>query len=283
MVQSLGLVNFFLFIFAVLLLYHYSSTFRYYFKVCFLNIWIFVVCGMVLPVLAARGRNVANMKVLAFVMKPVKYFLGIKIKVQGAQNLHLEGPYVILANHQCSVDVLGMLQILPERCILIVKKELIHYLTVGIAGWLSGFIFIDRKERAASIHAMAKAADTIVRDNLRIWVFPEGTRNYDGITLLPFKRGPFHLAVQAQVPVIPVVMSSYQNFFSKKNKRFTTGEVTIRILPPIKTEGLSPADVPELVDCVRKIMLSTFYEISTGNQERIPKEDTSRTTNHQGS
>ncbi|XP_048346835.1 1-acyl-sn-glycerol-3-phosphate acyltransferase alpha-like [Sphaerodactylus townsendi] len=263
MALSLALTNFALFFVGSLLLFLYSNTFRYYFRVCFLIGWMLGMSLLALPVVALRGRNVANMRVLRFVMLPLKYILGIQISVQGATNLNLEGPYVMVANHQSNVDYLGMIQILPARSILIVTKEIFYMLTVAVVCWLSGFIFIDDKKTADTTSAMAAVAETMVRDNLRVWVFPEGTKNYYS-TMLPFKQEAFHLAVKAQVPVIPVVMSSYRPFFNKKIKKFIPGQVTIQILPPVKTEGLASADVPELTDRVREAMLSSFHEISEG-------------------
>nr|XP_056723350.1 1-acyl-sn-glycerol-3-phosphate acyltransferase alpha-like [Euleptes europaea] len=269
MALSLGLINFTLFFVGSLLLYHYSNTFRYYFRVCYLIGWMLTMSLVVLPVVALRGRNVANMRVLRFIMLPLKYILGIKISVRGAANLNLEGPYVMVANHQSNVDYLGMLQILPGRSTLIVTKEIFYMLTVAVACWLSGFIFIDDKKTADTTSAMAAVAETMARDNLRIWMFPEGTKNYYCPSdMLPFRHDAFHLAVKAQVPVIPVVMSSYRPFFNKKIKRFTPGEVTIQILPPMKTEGLVSADVSELTDRVREAMLSSFHEISEGTGEQ---------------
>ncbi|XP_054833608.1 1-acyl-sn-glycerol-3-phosphate acyltransferase alpha-like [Eublepharis macularius] len=267
MALSLSLTNFTLFFTGGLLLYHYSNSFRYYFRVCFLIGWMLGMSLIVLPIVALRGRNVANMRVLRWVMLPLKYILGIKIRVQGTMNLNLEGPYVIVANHQSNVDYLGMLQVLPKRCVLIVTKEIFYMLTVGVVCWLSGFIFIDHKKTADTSSSMAAVADTVVRDNLRVWVFPEGTKNYYS-AMLPFKKGAFDLAVKAQVPVVPVVMSSYQHFFNKKIKKFTSGEVTIRILPPMKTEGLVSADVPELTERVWESMLSSFHEISGGKEKQ---------------
>ncbi|XP_077180902.1 1-acyl-sn-glycerol-3-phosphate acyltransferase alpha-like [Paroedura picta] len=267
MALPLALTNFVLFFLGALLLYQYSNTFRYYFRVCFLIGWMLGMSIPVLPVVALRGRNVANMRVLRFAMLPLKYILGIKINVQGAMNLNLEGPYVMVANHQCNVDYLGMMQILPGRSTLIVTKEIFYMLTVAVVCWLSGFIIVEDKKAADSTSVMEAVAGTMVRDNLRIWLFPEGTKNYY-TTMLPFQHGAFHLAVKAQVPVIPVVMSSYQPFFNKKIQKFTPGEVTIRILPPVKTEGLVSGDVPELTDRVREAMLSSFHEISEGTREQ---------------
>ncbi|XP_044307657.1 1-acyl-sn-glycerol-3-phosphate acyltransferase alpha-like [Varanus komodoensis] len=262
-----------------LLLYLYSNTFRYYFKVCYFNGWILVWSFVLLPIIALRGRDVANVRILRFMMLPLKYLYGIKINVQGATNLSLQGPYVMVCNHQRNLDFLGMFQILPERSTLMVKKEVLHYLATGVLCWLSGFIFIDYKKREETIRILAATADTMVRDKLRIWVFPEGTQNCEP-TMLPFKSEAFHLAVQAQVPIVPVVISSYQQFFNKKIKKFTTGEVTIRILPPMKTAGLSQSDVPELRDCVWETMLSAVHELSGGPRKQtcIPQEENSQAT-----
>ncbi|XP_028575850.2 1-acyl-sn-glycerol-3-phosphate acyltransferase alpha-like isoform X1 [Podarcis muralis] len=281
MAQSLGLANFFLFIFAGLLLYHYSNTFRYYFRVCFLNIWMFNMTSLALPVIALRGRSVANVRVLRFALLPAKYFLGIKFKVQGAHNLNLKVPYVVVANQQCNVDILAMLQILPERSTFIVKKEILYFLTVGLACWLSGFVFVDRRNRETSANSISEAADAMVRDNLRICMFPEGTRDIDSAGLLSSRNEAFLLAMEAQVPVIPVVISSYRTFFNEKIKKFTSGEVTIQILPPMKTEGLSAADVQEFADRVRETMLPIFHEISALKQEGVTEEDADQAANRQ--
>uniref|UniRef100_A0A8C3ME12 1-acylglycerol-3-phosphate O-acyltransferase n=1 Tax=Geospiza parvula TaxID=87175 RepID=A0A8C3ME12_GEOPR len=108
-----------------------------------------------------------------------------------------------------------MMEILPRRCVPIAKKEILYMGTFGLACWLAGVIFIDRKRREESIGTLTEV--------LRVLIFPEGTRNHGG-SMLPFKRGAFQLAVKAQVPIIPVVLSSYDNFYNQKEKKFTPGE-----------------------------------------------------------
>ncbi|CAI5767750.1 1-acyl-sn-glycerol-3-phosphate acyltransferase alpha-like [Podarcis lilfordi] len=175
----------------------------------------------------------------------------------------------------------AMLQILPERSTFIVKREILHFLTVGLACWLSGFIFVDRRNRETSANSISEAADAMVRDNLRICMFPEGTRDIDSAGLLSSRNEAFLLAVEAQVPVIPVVISSYRTFFNERIKKFTSGEVTIQILPPMKTEGLSAADVREFADRVRETMLPIFHEISALKQEGVTEEDADQAANRQ--
>ncbi|XP_006875621.1 PREDICTED: 1-acyl-sn-glycerol-3-phosphate acyltransferase alpha isoform X2 [Chrysochloris asiatica] len=174
-------------------------------------------------------------------------------------------PYVVVSNHQSSLDLLGMMEVLPGRCVPIAKRELLWAGSAGLACWLAGVIFIDRKRTGDAISVMSEVAQTLLTQDVRVWVFPEGTRNHNG-SMLPFKRGAFHLAVQAQVPIVPIVMSSYQDFYCKKERRFTSGRCQVRVLPPVPTEGLTPDDVPELADRVRHSMLTVFREISTDGQ-----------------
>ncbi|KAG8010385.1 1-acyl-sn-glycerol-3-phosphate acyltransferase beta [Nibea albiflora] len=135
-------------------------------------------------------------RIIRFMVRHVKYFLGLRFEVSGWEHLQTEGPYVIISNHQSSLDVLGLMEILPDRCTMIAKKELVYAGTVGLICGLGGIVFIN-----------------------------QGTRNQKG-DLLPFKKGAFHLAVQAQVPIIPVVFSSYSNFYLRKEKQFKSGTLT---------------------------------------------------------
>ncbi|NWV13229.1 PLCA acyltransferase, partial [Ptilonorhynchus violaceus] len=76
-------------------------------------------------------------------------------------------PFVIVCNHQASLDLLGMVEVIPERCVPIAKRELLFLGTVGWACWLSGIIFIERRRRAAAIGVIARAARALRRDNVR--------------------------------------------------------------------------------------------------------------------
>ncbi|XP_026103642.1 1-acyl-sn-glycerol-3-phosphate acyltransferase alpha-like [Carassius auratus] len=204
----------------------------------------------------------ASCRVIRFVVRHVKYFLGLRFQVSGWEHLQTDGPYVIISNHQSSLDVLGMMEILPDRCTMIAKKELVWAGTVGMVCWLGGIVFINRQKTRDAKNVMSDAAKTMLADQIRLWVFPEGTRNQNG-GLLPFKKGAFHLAIQAQVPIIPIVFSSYSNFYLRKEKEFKSGTITLKVLPKIETKGLTADDVTTLSEKSFSVMHSAFMEISS--------------------
>ncbi|CAB1318814.1 unnamed protein product [Coregonus sp. 'balchen'] len=155
----------------------------------------------------------------------------------------------------------GLMEVLPDRCTMVAKKELVYAGTVGIVCWLGGIVFINRQKTSDAKSVMADAAKTMLDDQIRLWVFPEGTRNQRG-DLLPFKKGAFHLAVQAQAPIIPIVFSSYSNFYLRKEKQFNSGTITLKILPKIETKGMTSDDVADLSDKSYDLMRSVFLDIS---------------------
>ncbi|XP_059721844.1 1-acyl-sn-glycerol-3-phosphate acyltransferase alpha-like isoform X2 [Haemorhous mexicanus] len=246
---------------AFLVLYHVKPAFRFFCKMTFYKLWLFTISIGVAILSIPRGRNVDNMMFLRILTVPLKYIFGIQIVVKGKENLRTKKPFVLVLNHQTSLDIMVMMEILPRRCVPIAKKEILYMGTFGLACWLAGVIFIDRKRREESIGTLTEVAHSLHRDNLRVLIFPEGTRNHGG-SMLPFKRGAFQLAVKAQVPIIPAVLSSYNNFYNQKEKKFTPGKMTIQILPEVETLGLGPDDVPKLTEQVRDSMLSAYQGIS---------------------
>ncbi|XP_054850821.1 1-acyl-sn-glycerol-3-phosphate acyltransferase alpha-like [Eublepharis macularius] len=257
-----SLLLFSILLIGIFLLSQWSTTFNFYCKMAFFFTWCtYWAATMTIFLSPVLRRNPDNMKLLRIFIWPLKHFYGIKIAVQGSENLNMKEPYVIVCNHQTYLDLLGMMEIMPDRCVPVAKKELLQLCLVGWACWLSGMIFINRREKEEAREIFRQAAQTMWHENLRIWVYPEGTRN-KAETLLPFKRGAFHLAVQAQAPIVPVVISSYRDFYSAKEKRFTAGTLKIRILPKVETQDLSLEDIPELSDSIRRRMQDTYNEIS---------------------
>ena len=109
------------------------------------------------------------------------------------------------------------------------KKSLAR---VPFLGWfmtLSGTVFIDRKNRETAVRAFDGAAEEMRREAQSVFIFPEGTRSYaTGPELLAFKKGAFHLAVKAGVPVVPVVAGVYAGVMSVRERRFEAGSIPVK-------------------------------------------------------
>ena len=160
----------------------------------------------------------------------VAAILGVKIEISVAPEVK-DGPYVFVANHQNSYDIFTITKAVPARTVSIGKKSLKWIPFFGQLYWLTGNILIDRSNRSKAVGTISKAAEKIKRKGLSVWMFPEGTRSY-GRGLLPFKVGAFHTALQADVPVVPVCMSTTHDKI--KLNRWHNGTIYIELLAPIK-------------------------------------------------
>lgn len=128
---------------------------------------------------------------------------------------------------------------------------------------LSKTVFIDRANRAVSRATFDTAAQTMATTRQNVFIFPEGTRSYaEEPMMLPFKKGAFHLAVQAQVPIVPVVCANYDNVLNVKKKRFCPGVIDVTVLPPISTKGCTADDVNRLVEKTRAAMMDELIRLS---------------------
>ncbi|PSR94218.1 hypothetical protein BD289DRAFT_336279, partial [Coniella lustricola] len=172
-------------------------------------------------------------------------------------------PAVFLGNHQTELDVLMLGCMFPKYCSVTAKSSLKKTPFLGWFMTLSGAIFIDRKNSKDAREAMQGAADQMSKMKQSVYIFPEGTRSYaKEPMLLPFKKGAFHLAVQAQVPIVPVVAANYSNILHPKDYVFTSGKIPCKVLDPIPTTGLTSADVDELCTRTRELMLKEIINLT---------------------
>jgi lysophosphatidate acyltransferase len=143
--------------------------------------------------------------------------------------------------------------------------------------WASKTVFIDRANSKNARAAFDGAAKHIRDERQNVCIFPEGTRSYyTKPDLLPFKKGAFHLAVQAQVPIIPVVAANYSNVLNMSGPRskwsFKSGRIPVKVLRPIKTENLKADSVDEITRWCRDDMLRTIQEMGVGAAEEKPSK-----------
>ncbi|XP_020288132.1 1-acyl-sn-glycerol-3-phosphate acyltransferase alpha isoform X1 [Pseudomyrmex gracilis] len=247
------------FILVLPFLYETSRTFRYYFKFLVYYGIVMVNAALLLPAFSLRPGNVKNFLLASSLCHHVSTLLGLRWELRGREHLEKDRACIIVANHQSSLDILGMFDLWPvmDKCTVVAKKEIFYAWPMGLAAWLCGLIYIDRmnseKARAVLNTAMEKLKD----NKIKLWIFPEGTRHNTG-EIHPFKKGAFHVAIRSQLPILPVVYSSYY-FLSAEEKRFDAGRILVTTLPPISTEGLSTDDVEELMEKTRSAMSEVFH------------------------
>uniref|UniRef100_A0A8D0HJR0 1-acyl-sn-glycerol-3-phosphate acyltransferase n=1 Tax=Sphenodon punctatus TaxID=8508 RepID=A0A8D0HJR0_SPHPU len=250
------------------LLMELSPAIKFQVKIGFYCVLCVVASALTVPLCLLRhgGRTVRNMRIIKNVVRTFKYLYGLRFEVKGLEHFKTEGPCVIVSNHQSILDMMGLMEILPDGCVQIGKRELLFTGPVGFVMYLGGVIFINRKSTSNAKSVMSGVAQAMMEENVKVWVYPEGTRNGNG-DLLPFKKGSFHLAVQTQVPIIPVVYSTFTAFYNPAKKLFTSGKIQVEVLPPIETKGLTGDDVTVLTEQCRNTMRETFFRLSGMSSE----------------
>lgn len=239
-------------------LYDYWPMFRFRLKFGLYYGWLTLASFVMIPLSLLRPGSVVNARLGSALMRPLSSLLGLGWVVEGEVHLlDREEACVIVANHQSSIDLLGMFHIWSKlnRVAAIAKQSLMYYGSFGLTAFLCGTIFVDRRNPKLAAVKLNNVAQTLKADKVKLWVFPEGTRNSDkDIEMLPFKKGAFHVAANANLPIMPIVISRHK-FLDERNGVFQPGVGRMTVLPLIWPEQ---KDVEELVEEARGAMLAQF-------------------------
>jgi 1-acyl-sn-glycerol-3-phosphate acyltransferase len=179
---------------------------------------------------------------------------GIRWEVIGYDSLDLSRHSIFMSNHVSNLDPPLLVPLLPHRVTVLVKKELFRIPIFGKAMRLADFVPVDRRNREAAINSIREAEET-VRRGLHMAVFPEGTRSRDG-RLLPFKKGPFYLAIETGVPIVPITIVGTETLQPKGKLLAKPGQVTVVFHPPV--DPAQHPDRDELIDTVRNAVASAL-------------------------
>lgn len=156
------------------------------------------------------------------------------------------------------------------------KKSLKYSPLLGQFMSLSGSVFVDRVNQKDALATFKQAASQVKDKQVGVFIFPEGTRSaFDEPDLLPFKKGAFHLAIQAGVPIVPICVANYTKLYSHKHMNFEKGRVDINVLEPIPTKDYTPATVQKLIDLARGRMLAEIKQMQAKQELSNPKANAS--------
>ncbi|PKA63725.1 1-acyl-sn-glycerol-3-phosphate acyltransferase [Apostasia shenzhenica] len=195
------------------------------------------------------------------------WILGNPIKIEGSEYANTRAIYI--CNHASPIDIFLVMWLTPTGTVGIAKKEIIWYPMFGQLYVLANHLRIDRSNPAAAIESIKKVdkldpllyvvALGVVRKNLSLIIFPEGTRSRTG-RLLPFKKGFVHIALQSKLPIIPMVLTGTHVAWRKNSLRVRPAPLTVRYLPPIKTSDWVEKDINKYVQMVHDLYLQHLPE-----------------------
>ncbi len=180
----------------------------------------------------------------------------VRLDVRGAEYLESARPAVFLFNHQSQLDVLILAKLLRGGFTGVAKKEAANVPVFGLMFRLADMAFVDRGDTAQAKAALAPAVERL-REGLSLVMAPEGTRSATP-ALGPFKKGAFHVAMQAGVPIVPIVIRNAGELMWRGSSTIREGTVQVAVLPPVSTDGWTVEELPRHVDEVRERYLETL-------------------------
>jgi len=183
--------------------------------------------------------------------------IGLNLVVRGEHHIWENRPAVFVFNHQSKADVIIIARLLRRDIAGVGKKEIKDMPLIGKTLELAGTIFIDRENSANAIEAMKPLVDAMRNQGKSVAIAPEGTRSITP-KLASFKKGPFHLAIQAGVPVVPIVIHNAGDVAPKGDFVFRPATVEVDVLPPVDTRNWRRESIEEHVAQVRALFLETL-------------------------
>ena len=181
-----------------------------------------------------------------------------KLEIEGPDTLPEQRAYVVLSNHQSLADI-PLISNLKWEMKWVGKKELFDQPIIGWMMKLSGDIPVDRKNPRSGARMLLTAMEYL-RNGCPVMFFPEGTRSTDG-KVGKFNDGAFHLAIKAQVPVLPIAVEGSHRCLPKHSWVFgEPATVKMKVFPPMETTGMSLDDVPTLRERIRSVIIDQIAQ-----------------------
>ncbi len=195
---------------------------------------------------------------------------GVRVLTIGLDKLDPASTYIVMSNHVSNLDPPILIPLIPRRTSVLVKKELFSYPLLGWAMRMASLVPVDRGNREAGIAAVRSAAE-VIRQGINMTIYVEGHRSFDG-KLLPFKKGPFYLAMECGVPVVPVTIVGTNGVMPKRKFAIKPGTVNLIFHEPIEAKDFGSRE--SLMERVRKTIDSGLpKEFQQGNSPAGPEHE----------
>jgi 1-acyl-sn-glycerol-3-phosphate acyltransferase len=208
------------------------------------------------PVTFIRGNVDFLYRLAMWTARAAARIAGVRIEKVGLDRIDLSRNYIFMANHVSNADPPLLIPALPHRTSVLVKKELFRVPLLGPAMRMARLVAIDRANKEAAIASVRSASD-VIQSGIDMTVFPEGTRSRDG-RMLPFKKGPFYMAIETGVPIVPVTILGTFEILPKGRFSIRPGTATFVFHPAVEPSGF--ADREALITAVREQIASALPE-----------------------
>jgi 1-acyl-sn-glycerol-3-phosphate acyltransferase len=160
---------------------------------------------------------------------------GVRVETAGLDELDPERTYIFMSNHVSNLDPPITVPLIPRRSSVLVKAELFKVPILGRSMRMGSLIPVDRHNRDAGIESVRIAKQVVQEQGLNMMIYVEGKRSFDG-KLLPFKKGPFYLAMECGVPVVPITIAGTFNLMPKGRFAIKPGTATVIFHSPIEPQ-----------------------------------------------
>jgi len=189
------------------------------------------------------------------------WITGVKVEIEGIENVSSDKPQIFMANHQSDYDILIVLAHIPGQFRWIAKKELFKIPIFGKAMRNAGYIEIDRQHHENAMKSLEEAAQKI-REGKSVVTFPEGTRSKDG-KIKQFKQGMFHLAIQSGVPIVPISIIGASEIMPKRTLMIKPGRIKMVIDKPVDVSPYTMETRAELIQLIHGVIVTNFEKGAT--------------------
>ncbi len=181
----------------------------------------------------------------------------IQLEISGREHIKPNQLYIVMSNHQSLYDIPVAFCALEQPLRMVAKKDLFKVPIWGGAMKASGFIEVDRHNRVRAIENLKQAGNDMVKNQVNVWIAPEGTRSNDG-RLGAFKSGGFHLAKQTGLPILPLVIDGTRHVMPARSLSIHHHQpVRATFGPALDPNG---ADIKDLMASVQTFMLDTLKQ-----------------------
>jgi len=175
---------------------------------------------------------------------------GVRVETIGMEKIDPARTYIFMSNHASNIDPPLLLPLIPQRTSVMAKRELFRYPLLGTVMRMGALVPVNRGEREAGIAAV-QVATKVVRQGISMTIFVEGKRSFDG-KLLPFKKGPFYLAMESGAPVVPITIAGTHSVMPKRRFRIKPGWVRVIFHDPIEPANFESREC--LMEKVRRVI-----------------------------